>query len=1571
MKRQPITTWLLILGAAFCSMAFDTDDDEIHFYLNTYRTFTPGSDVIVSVNGRFHSSVELDFELYRINDPVDFFNEQQNPHSPGTEYDAEKSEYTSTIDLKDRSRFRSVSDWSKEIRSKRYWTQEEINVPVQEAGVYLLVARAAKQKKMATTVVVVTEAGLVVKQADDMMLAWSVNLTNGRRMPNGRIVFRKQGGMIERSTDRNGLATIETAELDAVVDDEEEDIGFGRGYYGGQNILYGEADGSFFISDSYFYSHWRQGSAESRLYLYTERPVYRPNQAVYYRGMLRDIERDGTYADPSADQVVVTVHDSRGDEVAVDTLDVDDFGTFRGSLTLADEPPLGNYTISVMADGIHIGNGSFAVEEYKKPEYEVVVTTAEQSYSSSDKVEATVQADYYFGSPVTDAAIEYRITRSRYWIPWWMGSRWAYLYSSMPAYSGYQQQYVDRGTGTINDDGSFTFSFDTPKDLDQDYNYYVTALVTDASRRTISGSTQILVTRGAFYLTGRTENYVYEPETSIDLLVEARRFGSNDGVATDVEVEVERRWWDRDLDRGSRSEPAWSGSGRTGSDGNGRITFRAEKPGYYTATFTATDAKGKKITASRSIYVAEPGYSWGPIAGDGVQIIPDRDLYKPGETITALVVMPHGDVDALVSVEGPTILNHSVERLSGNSAIVRIPVEEKYAPTIHIAASTLIGDRFYNATKEVLVAPDEKILTIEIETDREEYRPGDAGTVTLRAVDSDERPVPNVDLAVGLVDEAIYAIRPESTQPITEAFYGMRWNQVNTSSSLSFRFWSQSLEEVESAAEADDAGAQLSLNRSVPSDAMLVDQESKAAPPGADPGSLIEPALRQDFRDLMHWSGSVRTDSRGRATIPVDFPDNLTTWRITARGITRATQVGEATAKVIARKNLLVRMETPRFMTEGDDLLIATIVHNYLDTEKDVTLEFGVEGASQKESRRSVTIPANGETRVDWAIEADELGVATMTIRALTDEESDAMQMKVPVMPRGVLTGTSAIATIDNDGGTETMSLLLPKDGRIETANLVVALSPSAASSMMGALDDLIGYPYGCVEQTMSRFLPTVVVAEVLDELDVPFDQAKREELPKMVEQGLKRLRTLQHDDGGWGWWEHDETNPFMTAYVMYGLTIAADAGYPVDMNRYGRGRESLYGMIESRTAGGSIGSQDSRLSRTTEAYMLYVASIVKDRGDENEMVRDRIDELAGDLGDLNPYGIALLAQAAHAQDQASIASKLAGKLRSDAQQTATGAYWSGSTWKYNWQEDKVETSAAVVKALLAIDGDTPLVQKGVRWLLGQKQGRSWYNTRQTAMVIYALADYMLASNELDPDYRMTVTVNGTEVLTKRITRDDVFKEETTVEIGPEVLRDGNNDIRITKSGSGRLYGSSRLTYYAVGDAIRPGNAGFAVERTYYRLERIKKKEGYAYRTRKLQAQSEIKSGDEIFVRLTVNPESSQEYVMVEDPLPAGFEVVRETNAYWIEGEAGYGRPDRGGYYRYSPWSYWYADRDIRDEKITFFATRMPAGKREMTYIMRAQIPGTVDVMPAVASLMYYPEVRGNSAMTTVTTVDR
>jgi uncharacterized protein YfaS (alpha-2-macroglobulin family) len=382
----------------------------------------------------------------------------------------------------------------------------------------------------------------------------------------------------------------------------------------------------------------------------------------------------------------------------------------------------------------------------------------------------------------------------------------------------------------------------------------------------------------------------------------------------------------------------------------------------------------------------------------------------------------------------------------------------------------------------------------------------------------------------------------------------------------------------------------------------------------------------------------------------------------------------------------------------------------------------------------------------------------------------------------------------------------------------------------------------------------------------------------------------------------------------------------------------------------------NSELDATTRAYMIYSMSFVDNK--DTKLYYEQFKILSEEK--LNDYAIGLISMAASNIGDKETANKYNDLLLAHIRiSEEAGAYWGGEAWHYNWQEDKVQTTAMAVKALVNSDRvseNSEVLNKAIRWLMMQRHGGGWYNTQQTAFIVYAIVDYLKNSKELEPDYNVKVYVNGEQVLDKKMTREDVFLKEQTIVIDGSKLKAGVNDVKIEKNGAGKVYVASHLMYYTNEEKIHPRENGFRVEKEYFKLEKYTRYSDDKIVYKKRYFDGSVKSGDEILVKVKVSTrENNMQYFMLEDPIPAGCEVIKDDWAFTIDEEKDYSGWD------YYYWRWWYADKDIRDNRVTFFATYLYGDNYEFSYILRAQIPGSYNVIPATGMLMYYPEVRGSS----------
>jgi hypothetical protein len=1571
-------------ASALLLIAFASSAMAQYFSLETPKIYSPGEKVVVNLSSHGVAG-SIFFRAYKIENPMTFFQRQSDPHSPQQLLSVREA---NTIDILRSSRQRQQRDqrqvfrdnmsaqtrtavkntlgletfsvgsranrllsvlkdypllltWEvTEFKNPQEYSYRDVEVEVKEPGAYLI--EAFNEKLMAHTVVVISDLGMITKSAPEGMLIFVSNKKTGAPAAEVNLrLLRNRQELATAVTDKNGLARF------AVAKAEEED--------NPSLLILGQKENHFVLSDPYY---WGFGARRQFVvHAYTERPIYRPSQIVYFKGMVCAATEAG-YEVYSNQEVEVKINDPAGNEVYRQKIKTNANGTCAGELALAEEPPLGTYELTTsIPDGI-THYASFKVEEYKKPEYKVEVTADKEQYAIGDLITAMIKADYYFGSPVANAQVDYYIFRGRYWRPWWYGTVYAWYYedeANDDESNAYRAELLESNTDYLDANGQFTLTYQTQKGEDQvDYYYRIEARVVDASRRQIIGSRQVVVTRGLFTLSTYTNKYVYAPNEEVLLTIKAEDFKSNP-VNAKVAVEVYSREW-RSSFGWENKQKIYAQTVNTDAGGKAAIKFKAVEGGYYFITANSVDSRGNTIATEDYCWVSA-GAGYYSYESKGIEIIPDQPSYQAGETAHVLVISPVKNVWALTTAEGPTILDQQVVQIKGTSQVVDIKISEKHQPNFNFAAAILANDEFYSGNKNVLVIPENKFLNVDISLNKDVFRPQDDAELTIKVTNKAGDGV-ETELSVGMVDESIYALAPDLTRDIKKVFYSKRYNRVSTYSSIYFRFYgySRGLGGWAAGKPAEGFGRRAFA-------------EVKA-------DKFKEARVRKDFRDTMFWQAQVRTDGNGVAKLKVHFPDNLTTWRTTVRAISEKTEVGEKIHKVIVRQDLIVRMETPRFIRQGDQLTISTMAHNYLAQDQQVKVSLQGEGVQiEPADEKIITVPQNGEKRLDWTVRTSNLGTATLTAKALTNEVSDAMQISIPVLPHGLKISEAVTVDIEEESATRDKTIVIPSDANPATAELHVSVSPSLASSMLSALEDLAGYPYGCVEQTMSRFLPTAIVSYTAKKLNLNLRLQLMNELPKMIDKGLKALYHYQHRDGGWGWWENDATHPYMTAYVIYGLAMAKEAGYKINDELLTTGANNLARQLTNAKLtekaifglGEGNGNAYDYIDATTQSFMLYALQTARKAGVKVDAALDN--QLAKlQKANINDYARSLLAMVSYSQNKTDLANQLATQIENNCIENGNLCSWGGKSWHYNWQDDFVETTAFAVKSLVEVKYGSPAINNGIRYLLTQKRGNAWRSTKDTAMIIFALVEYLEKSKELDPNYKVKIYLNDKLVFDKQMTKNEALLPEQSIRLNGGSLRLGDNRLRVEKEGAGKFYSTFRSVYYATGENLQASATGFGVKREYFKLTRQQTAKGIQYA--KTPFRGTLRSGDEVLVKVTVASSADYEYFMLEDPLPAGAEVIKDESGYTIMNESAYRGLRENAYEGEGDDGAWYASKEIRDEKVAFFATRIAAGRHEFTYLLRAQIPGDYHVMPAIATLMYYPEYQGNGNETRVRIVE-
>jgi uncharacterized protein YfaS (alpha-2-macroglobulin family) len=1527
MRPLPVFRFLVLFAAA--AAALSQSEEEPYFSLMSQRTFASKSKPSVLMSA--WNVDALDFRVYRVKDPLEFFKLIEDPHqfggraptpardlSPLERFHEWKRELRADIRRNIRAQFtESVSahfeapppktpakgggatpnathyaeapllnpqqlalSFHQPVHSQSRWDRETVPVPIAEKGVYLV--EAVHHDLRAYTILIVSDIALVTKTGKGRIVNLLLDRRTGEPIPHGTVTLEgrdKTYGSVETDSDGFALSSFDGKQADDVrivargVGQSKDDYAV--------NTLAGYAFGV--------------NREDLMGFVYTDRPVYRPSHTVHFKAILRMKQAAG-YQIPAGKSVNVQIQDPDQKPVYQKTLTVSAMGTVHDDLTLPAAASLGYYSIEIKS-GDSQANGQFEVQEYKKPEYEVRVTPAKPRVLQGEPMQAVIDARYFFGEPVNGAKVEYDVYRDRYWFPLWYDPDDENAMSPADRSDDDSGEQISKDTATLDADGKLTVVI--PPEVSEhhvDYLYRIEARVTDQGNREITGKGWIVATYGSFVLNVTAQRYFYAPGTKMTFTVESRDY---DNKPVNARVHLELLRWNY---RAQKREPAGgSADADTGSNGSATVTLDAPaRGGSYQAHLTAQTPEGRTVEDYGYFYVSGGGLSdFGPANNRSLQIIPDKKTYAAGDTAHLMIVTGKPNTPVYLTVEGRDLRQYRILRSQDSTVSYDVPIAAGDEPGITVGASFIRNGESYGGEKYIKVPPVEHQLIVKLATDKPQYLPGQTAGYSLEVTDNAGHPAPNAEFSLGVVDEAIYGIRKDSTEDIVKFFFDREWNRVATDTSLDYFFNGEAGKRRMRLAELRPASRLAQLK----------------------PERLVQPKIRKAFPDTAFWAADVTTDANGRAHAKVDFPDSLTTWRATTRGVTAATAVGSATLKTIVRKNLILRLVVPRFFVQGDEVVISALVHNYLTTDKTARISLDVKGLDVLDgAAKDILVPHRGEVKVDYRVRAQQVGSATVTGKALTDEESDAMELDLPVNIPGVPLSASRGGTLAN-GGDVSFVLAFPDKVQPGSRSLAIALSPSIAGSLFGALDYLTSFPYGCVEQTMSSFLPNIVVRQAMRDLKLKenIDEAA---LQEKIRAGLERLYAFQHEDGGWGWWETDESHPFMTAYVVAGLVQAKAAGVQVNDDPVTKGVAWLQKDFAA----------DPKLNSDLRAYMAYALAVASPNAAQ------QISAVYDARAKLTPYGLALLGMALPQTDARAAA--LAASLQSSVQQDAEQAWWTSTRDPLlDFSDDaSAEATAFAVKFLSRQKPDSPLLPKAALWLMNHRNEGYWWNsTKQTAMVIYGLTDYLRATHELNGNITATVYVNGSPVMTRKL--DQLTLDESQ-------LAQGDNHIRITAQGDGRVYYSTRAQYSSADEKLQKnGTVSLNLLRDYFKLAPSQQSGRIVYDLDPLKGPVAV--GDIVAVRLTVTG-SEWKYLMVEDPIPAGTEFIERDSVYDLREKPPW-------------WQYFFTRRELHDNRMALFQTWFPQGQQQYFYLLKVVNPGVFQVSPARVQPMYQPSVMATS----------
>lgn len=1167
--------------------------------------------------------------------------------------------------------------------------------------------------------------------------------------------------------------------------------------------------------------------------------------------------------------------------------------------------------------------------------------------------------------------------------------------------------------------------------------YTVEAKVTDSSRRTVEAENHLLVPKNPHTVYAWLDQGFYHSGDLINghCLTETIH---HKAVITSGTIALYRSAYSTEGAEITAAETLISRHPvQTDDAGRAQQSFIAGEAGRYrlSCQFGATDSGPIESALLFNIVSSQTGavVEATTTPFNPLEIISDKTTYQNGDTAKLLIVSTTAQGQLLLFYKADADKRFKTLKipLVDFQAEVSIPIQAKHAPQLILEVVGIFDGEVKTATKTLLVPPQSDLLTIALEMDQPQYLPGETALIQVKISDANGKPF-HGSAALTVYDKALELISGKGLDFDIRAFFWYRENgpydtdtafsplplnfvlaQPNaqtmqplgfsprgygTSQAFGYDYYSDNtiLEEVivtgirASVAQAADikrdstgiVDALSSKDLGLFPDPILATTLQRL---GIQPSTQAQ-SIRRHFQDSILWLDQIETNRAGIARIPVKLPDNIGAWQAHAWVMGKGLETGMAKKQFRVAKPLMVRLQTPRFFVATDSVTLSSNVHNDSDAARTirVTLSVNEQHLTLLDTPTQViTVPAKSQIRADWKVTALHEGQAQITITAETvdgkTELYDAVTTESPIAVHGMLTTQNFAGSLGRNQTLKQFHFNIPAKRKAPLSTLNITYASSPVGTLLDALPYLADYPYGCTEQTLNRFLPTLTVQKLLQDYGLDLEhyasaqnnqamqndpeQANpvfnRDQVAQMANQGLEKLEEMQLSDGGWGWFSgfSERSSAHTTAYTIHGLLRARSYQLNVDDEGIHQGlswlqsyQNTQYNKLMHATNNASAKQAIDNL----DALVAYTLSEV------DQFNNDMLNLLFQQRRNLSLYGQILLALTLNAQsdptpaltEQRDIVIRGIKQFLEVDTENAT-AYLrleKSRSWWY-WYESDIETQALFLRLLTLTDASNPILINLTNYIVNNRShGRYWSSTRDTAAAIEAIVEYVKTTQATPGTAAVTVSLDGKALQSSIFNQQNGFGPGKTLILQGEHLSSGEHVVSISKEGDLPLFYTAHVENFNREESLKKTGLEVKIERQLFRLTPVKSSPAPTHHSAEYNDQYKrtplhngemLTSGELIEVVLTIDSKNDYEYILLEDMKAAGFEAT--------EFLSGYSAENPGTYVEY------------RDNRVAFFMQHLSRGKKQLRYKLKAEIPGKFSALPAKIEAMYSPRLRANS----------
>ncbi len=1206
------------------------------------------------------------------------------------------------------------------------------------------------------------------------------------------------------------------------------------------------------------------------------------------------------------------------------------------------------------------------------------------------------------------------------WTPWWIslsdgyhgfGRYYGGAESSNSVTESFQAKTSPNGTHNLRVD------FDSV-DPAQPTSLNVQASVMDVNRQAWSSSSTLLVHPSSLYVGLRSEKtFVDEGEPFIIKSIVTDIDGK---IIPNVSIDLRLARIEYDYDENgqykSKEVDQQTELIKSASEAV-EVKFLPKEGGSYKLTARITDEKGRANETEMTLWVS--GGKTLPerdLKQEQIQLIPDKKDYKVGETAQILVQAPFYPAEALLTLRQLGIVKSERFTIDSPTYTIKVPIEEGYLPNVHLQVD-LVGEAERAKPKDgnpdallpkrpafavgqlnLSIPPISRTLTVNAKPQKSAIEPGGETIIDLNLLDSANKPVQNGEVALFVIDEAILALSNYSMPNPIGLFYGQRGSSTSD----------QHLRSSIVLANADDIALELAQNKvpagggggagrlevekeasrdldDVKISSGLIDSSDAASPPPPPPPPAAEAPtrsraangieakkelrseavmpkkapqpndgkpirVREDFNALAVFEAALSTDNNGHAQVKVKLPDSLTRYRVIAIAVAGENRFGMGESSLTARMPLMVRPSAPRFLNFGDKFEFPIVLQNQTDTPLSVDVAMRATNATITGSAgRRLTVPANERVEVRLPVSAEMAGKANFQIGAVSGKWTDAAQVSLPVWTPATTEAFATYGTFEEDAIIQPVKA--PADIYKQFGGLEISTSSTQLQELTDAVLYIVSYPYECSEQVSSRVLTIAALKDVLGAFKAE-GLPKAEELEARIAADMTKLKSLQNYDGGFDYWRKGyESDPYVTVHVAHAMVRAKEKGYAVpeynlsQVQNYLRNIESYLNR--------DYYSQQVRDAIT--AYSLYVRKLMgdKDINKAKQIIYNRkLENLS--LETVGWLWSVLAGEPSAKQELEEIRQFVNNK----STETAATAHFvtNYQDAAYLLLASDYRTDAILLDALLIDQPNSDLIPKLVRGLLDHRKAGRWESTQENVFVLLALDRYFATYEKVTPNFVARIWLGD------KFAGEHAFKGRTTekhqVNIPMKYLGDTEQNLILSKEGTGRIYYRAGMRYAPKSLDLAAAEYGFTVERKYEAIDNADDV------TLDKDGTWRIKAGARVRVKLSMVAQSRRYHVALVDPLPAGLEALNPalaTTGKIPTANLSSEDADMKMSGRYWWYGTWYQHQNFRDERIEAFTQLLWDGVYTYSYVARATTIGSFVVPPTKAEEMYHPETFGRS----------